>query len=181
MLPEFEYIETPRLLLRKITPEVYAPVLAQLNDEQLSEFTGFSRAEDIAKERARAAGGLSSYALTFVYFHILDKDTKKNIGSIGYYRIYPEHDRGEIGYALYDEADRRKGYMKELMPVVLDYGFNTLNLHRVEAMVSPGNVPSLRLLEIFNFKYEGHMRQHYKREDSLVFGLLKPEYLIQNA
>src|SRR5688572_7946050 len=113
MLPEFEYIETERLLLRKITPDVYAPVLDALNDEELKEFTGFTDDASIAKERKRHAGGLSSHALTFVYFHIIDKATNKPIGSAGFYRHYREHDRGELGYALYNEADRRKGYTKE--------------------------------------------------------------------
>jgi [ribosomal protein S5]-alanine N-acetyltransferase len=174
---QFETIETPRLLLRTLTPDIYIKVLEDLSDEQLMEFTGYTRPEDIAKERARQYGGLSSYAMTFLYWHALDKETQKVIGSIGYYRVFPEHERGEIGYNIYDEANRRKGYMKELMPIVLAYGFETMKLHRIEAMISPGNEASIGLIEKFGFVKEGLMREHFKREDSLVYSLLSREWI----
>ena len=178
---QFETIETPRLLLRTLTPDVYIKVLEDLSDEQLMEFTGYTMPEDIAKERARQYGGLSSYAMTFLYWHALDKETQKVIGSIGYYRVFPEHERGEIGYNIYDEANRRKGYMKELMPIVLAYGFETMKLHRIEAMISPGNEASIGLIEKFGFVKEGHMREHFKREDSLVYSLLSREWKSTNS
>lgn len=178
---QFEILETPRLLLRTLTPDIYIKVLEELSDEQLMDFTGYTRPEDIAKERARQNGGLSSYAMTFLYWHALDKETQKVIGSIGYYRVFPEHERGEIGYNIYDEANRRKGYMKELMPIVLAYGFETMKLHRIEAMISLDNEASIGLIEKFGFVEEGLLREHYykdgKHEDSVVFSLLKSEWI----
>jgi hypothetical protein len=37
--------------------------------------------------------------------------------------------------------------MQEAMTVVLDYGFNTLKIHSVEANVNPGNAASIKLLK----------------------------------
>ena len=103
------------------------------------------------------------------------------MGWCGYHTWYIQHDRAELGYELYHESDRGKGYMSELMPYVIEYGFKDMNLNRIEAMVGPTNIPSLKLLEASGFVKEGQMRSHYLRDgeyqDSLVFSLLRNEYL----
>jgi ribosomal-protein-alanine N-acetyltransferase len=54
-------------------------------------------------------------------------------------------------------------------------------LHRIEALVGPHNIPSLKLVKSFGFREEGRLREHYfinnQLEDSIVFSLLKREYL----
>lgn len=70
--------------------------------------------------------------------------------------------------------------MKEALPYIIDYGFDRMNLHRIEAMVGPDNQASLRLVKGLGFVEEGLLREHYfidgKFYDSLVFSLLKKEY-----
>ena len=70
--------------------------------------------------------------------------------------------------------------MSEAMEAILAYGFNDMNLNRIEAFVGKNNVASLRTLKKFNFEEEGVLREHYINksdpEDSLVFSLLKSEY-----
>ena len=70
--------------------------------------------------------------------------------------------------------------MREALPEVLKYGFNTMNLHRIEALIAPGNIPSLKLLQRTGFTREGLLREHYMKggrlEDSVIFSLLRPEY-----
>jgi ribosomal-protein-alanine N-acetyltransferase len=56
-----------------------------------------------------------------------------------------------------------------------------MKLNRIEAFIGPGNIPSLKLIAKSGFIQEGHLRGHYCKkgimEDSLVFGLLREEYL----
>jgi ribosomal-protein-alanine N-acetyltransferase len=70
--------------------------------------------------------------------------------------------------------------MSEVLPEVIRYGFTTMKLHRIEAMVGPNNGASLRLMQKFGFRHEGHLKAHYLRngiyEDSVVFGLLRSEW-----
>ena len=64
----------------------------------------------------------------------------------------------------------------EVMPVVLAFGFNTLGLRRVEAMVTAGNQWSCNLLERHGFTREGVLRDHafWKDEfwDQLIYSKL---------
>ena len=72
--------------------------------------------------------------------------------------------------------------MSEAVEKIIRYGFEELNLNRIEAIVGPENVPSLRLMEKNGFVQEGRLRKHYPSEngfeDSLVFGLLREEHLL---
>jgi ribosomal-protein-alanine N-acetyltransferase len=81
-------------------------------------------------------------------------------GTVGFNSLEREHGlRGEIGYDVV--RDRwRQGVMTEVLPTVIDYGFRTLGLHRIEATVTPGNVASAALLERHGFLREGLLRGH---------------------
>lgn len=166
------------LSLRAVTPDVYSFVFSNYNDVQLMEFFGLSTPEELAKEKSRFEKGMTTFNKTFVLFHILEND--KNLGWCGYHTWYTDHARAEIGYVLANEESKGKGIMSAALNAVIDYGFKTMNLHRIEAFVGPNNIPSLKLMDKFNFTKEGHLREHYFKnnimEDSLVFSLLKREY-----
>jgi ribosomal-protein-alanine N-acetyltransferase len=74
--------------------------------------------------------------------------------------------------------------MKEALKPIIDYGFNQMKLNRIEALIAPNNIPSLKLIKHFNFKEEGLLKNHYLKdgvyEDSLFFGLLAHEYQDKN-
>lgn len=173
---EFEFLHTDRLNLRLVDQEVMDKVFATYAHDELVSFFGKTIAE---KEIERYHGGTSMYKRTFLYFQMLLKDSNELIGWCGYHTWYTNHSRAEIGYMLFDEKHMDKGYMSEAMKTVIDYGFHKMGLHRIEAMVGLFNRPSLRLLHKFGFEEEGRLKEHYFTggiyEDSLVFGLIKPQ------
>lgn len=59
-----------------------------------------------------------------------------------------------IGYEL-DQAHNGKGYMTEAVRLTVDFAFQKLQLHRVEAGVMPRNIGSIRVLEKAGFHKEG--------------------------
>lgn len=175
---QFEFLSTDRLHLRKIEDEAYEDLLRQASDEELIELFGFGP-DDLVRERDRAIKGFATFNKTLLIFHLIEKHTNQVIGWCGYHTWYRNHDRAEIGYALNDENHFGKGYMSEALECILRYGFEQMNLHRIEAMVGPDNLASLQLMKKFGFKKEGVLRSHYfvdgKFDDSVVFGLLKNE------
>jgi len=72
------------------------------------------------------------------------------------------------------------GYMTAALPLVLDFAFDRLRLHRVEAACLPGNVPSRALLVRAGFRQEGYARQYLciegKWQDHLLFAILREDW-----
>ncbi|WP_447637770.1 GNAT family N-acetyltransferase [Flavobacterium microcysteis] len=177
----FFTIETERLFLRKIVPETYHYVFEHFSEKELQEFLGISSPEKLQVEKEKFKNGITTHNKSMVLFQLLDKKSNKVIGGCGYHTWYLDHDRAEIGYALTDDNFKGMGLMSEALQHVLAYGFDAMQLHRVEAFISPNNKASIQLVNKFGFIKEGHLRQHYQKdgqfEDSVVYSLLKEEHL----
>lgn len=177
-----ETLETTRLLLRKVTPEVYEQVFDRYTTADAMAFFGCASASELLLEKQKLEQGLRTYRTTLLVFHLVEKHSGRTIGKCGYHTWYPEHARAEIGYGLFADSDKNKGFMKEAFLPVLRYGFTEMQLNRVEALISPANEPSQRLVLAHGFREEGRLREHYCKnghlEDSIVFALLKKEFNI---
>ena len=66
------------------------------------------------------------------------KGNPKLIGFIGHYRIKPEHYRAEIGYMILPEYNG-KGIVSEAVKEIVNYGFDVMKLHSIEAIIDPEN------------------------------------------
>lgn len=109
-------------------------------------------------------------------FGIFLKETDKLIGI----SMLAEILRGDlqscfVGYSL-DEDHNGKGYTTEAVKLVVEYGFNELKLHRIEAGVMPHNIGSIRVLEKSGFHKEGlakkNVRINGKWEDHQVLAII---------
>ena len=177
---EFEILETERLLLKKITPETFTDLFAHYSQMEVMSILGLTTEAEFLKEKAKSKGGYVTYDRTIIAFLLVEKETDRTIGRAGYHNWYKDHNRAELGYALNNEESKQKGYMSEALKAILGYGFNVMNLNRIEAYIGTTNIASLSLVKKYGFTREGQLRQHYVRdgiaEDSLVFSLLKEEY-----
>ena len=177
---EFEYINTPRLKLLKLTPEVYKYIFNNYTNEELKSFLGLSTDEELLFEKLKYSKGITTYNYSFTNFQLIEKQTDTLIGWCGFHTWVQKHSRAEIGYNLKDDNHKQKGYMSEALKAVIQYGFDVMKLHRIEALVAKYNTPSVKLLEKYGFTYEGCLREHYnvngKMEDSQMYSLLKHEW-----
>jgi ribosomal-protein-alanine N-acetyltransferase len=84
-----------------------------------------------------------------------------------------------LGYWV-GEPWARRGYMTAALPLVLDFAFGRLRLHRVEAACLPSNVPSKTLLARAGFREEGYARQYLcidgKWQDHVLFAILRSDW-----
>jgi ribosomal-protein-alanine N-acetyltransferase len=101
------------------------------------------------------------------------------IGTVTLYNLSFDNRRAEMGYAL-GRAHWGNGYMHEALQGLLDYAFEVLDLHRLEADVDPRNGASIRTLERLGFQREGYLRERWQVDgeiqDALFYGLLRPEW-----
>ncbi|MES2648992.1 MAG: GNAT family protein [Bacteroidota bacterium] len=74
----------------------------------------------------------------------------------------------------------RKGYTTEALTKVLDYGFNTLKLHRIEAGCAVENIASYKVLEKVGMKREGMKRKNLpirgEWNDNYFYGMLEEDF-----
>jgi len=84
-----------------------------------------------------------------------------------------------LGYWI-GEPFARQRLMSAALPLVLDFAFDRLRLHRVEAACLPTNVPSRAVLLRTGFQQEGYARNYLmidgKRQDHLLFAILREDW-----
>ena len=85
-------------------------------------------------------------------------------------------------YLAIAEKDKwSKGFGKETTQLMIDYGFATLNLNRIQLHVSVKNKHAVELYKKVGFSIEGTLRQamfhHNRYDDFYLMALLKEEWL----
>lgn len=174
-------IETKRLTLIGYTPQDITYIFETLSKDEIKKRLGHRTDEDYQKEESKHRNGYTSYNRSFILFLLKEKTSSNIIGRCGLHNWSIEHNRAEIGYKISDENFKRKGLMAEAVSAIIEYGFNTLKLQRIEALVGSDNIPSLKIIENNYFVKEGLLRNHYlidnKYEDSIMFSILQNEYI----
>jgi len=64
---------------------------------------------------------------------------------------------------------------KRIIGEVCDFVYNHLGCVRITARTQPGNDEARRIVESLGFKCEGIIRQGYRDQDMLIYGLLQSE------
>ena len=172
-------ITTDRLLLTSVTPALIHDFLDNKSKEEILSYFGVTE-EGYTKLQSMHTGGMETHQLSLFYFLLVDKSSKVTIGECGFHTWNKSHNRAEVFYSLRADRDKRKGLMTEALKAVLDFGFRELQLHRIEALIAPGNIPSVKLVARYGFTKEGTMREDYLingvREDSDCYSILKQEW-----
>jgi ribosomal-protein-alanine N-acetyltransferase len=176
---QFEEIHTDHIVMKIAYPETMDAIFALDSEQEQMRLLGIKDVAQLKIDQQKHNEGLSTHNRKFVHFFLYEKDKQDVIGWCGYHTWYTDHNRAELGYSFFSDAPKGKGWMSEVVAKAIPYGFEVMKLHRIEAMVALDNPPSFRILEKFGFQKEGHLREHYLRddvyEDSLVFSLLRGE------
>lgn len=176
---EFPIIETNRLILREVKEEDSNDMFLYLSDKDVVKHMGlapFQTEKEVLEEiewyhSIRKEGTGIRWGITY-------KDNGRVIGSCGFLSMQSKHYRSEIGYELSKEY-WGKGIASEALEAVIKYGFHHLHLERIEALIEPANLRSLKLLDKKGFKKEGLLR-HYeytcgKFDDLYMYSILKSD------
>jgi RimJ/RimL family protein N-acetyltransferase len=112
-------------------------------------------------------------------FAITFPNDDRVIGNCGS-RCKAENDwEADIGYELAPEYWSR-GYATEAALAMVNFGFQTLKLHRISAWCIAANTASARVLEKVGMQLEGWLREneYFKGRwwDTLLYGLLESEW-----
>ncbi|MBC8755094.1 GNAT family N-acetyltransferase [Kordia sp. YSTF-M3] len=80
------------------------------------------------------------------------------IGLFGFKLGNKKYKRAEIWYKIHPKF-WKKGFATEAVKAILDFGFETLKLHRIEAGCSVHNIGSIKVLEKVGMIREGRGRE----------------------
>lgn len=113
-------------------------------------------------------------------FAIILKESGEMIGA-GEFNIRDYTNRvGEIGYIV-NPKYWGMGFATEVAKLLITYGINDLNMHRIFATCDPINIASSRVLDKVGMIKEGRLRENLLIKDgwrdSLLYGILEQEWL----
>ena len=174
----FPELKTQRLLLRRLEKTDANEMFFLRSNENVLRYLGkepsktIAEAEEFISKINKAVDENESilWGITFL------SDPSVVIGTICLWNFQKENYRCEIGYLLHPDH-WRKGIMKEAIKAVVDYGFQVLGLHSIEAMLSPENIASSSVLESTGFVKEGHLKESFyfngKFTDTAIYSRLK--------
>lgn len=91
-------------------------------------------------------------------FVIENRSDKEFIGLFGLKLGNEKYNRGEVWYKIHSDH-WKKGYATETLKAIINFGFKTLKLHRIEAGCAVDNIGSIKVLERAGMIREGRGRQ----------------------
>jgi diamine N-acetyltransferase len=169
-------LETERLLLKPVEAEDLKYLLNLRWDQEVMNYLIHDPIS--SKNQVDWFNNLNKKDLALSIFLKEDADLKI-IGTIGLYEINARHQRA-IWRIRLDPTQQGRGYATEAIKLLLDYGFNTLNLNKITSDSFADNEAIVRLTLKLGFKQEGLLVGHYfhkgKFGDAIQFGLLRKDF-----
>jgi|SRR5215213_1669414 len=158
---------TPRLFLTHFTEHDAPFILRILNTPGWLQFIGDRNVKtlEVAQQytKDKLIAGYAKFG--FGMYAVKLKETQDLVGMCGLVkRDTLEH--ADIGYAFLPEYTGQ-GYALEAAAAVLKYANQTLGLHPLLAIVTPGNRSSIKLLQKLNFAFQRNIVQN--GEELLLF------------
>lgn len=149
--------------------------LVDKNREHLREFLGWvDSSNEVVDTRTFIEEGLPQW----LSLHSLHLSIWKNdllIGAVGFHNIDYLNHSTSMGYWL-DKEHGGKGIMRKCVKVLIDYGFNSLKLHRIEIRCVTNNIRSQNVAESLGFQKEGVLKDaihHYGEYfDAVLYSLI---------
>ena len=179
MFESFPILHTKRLDLVEIKQEHLGDIFKLFSDQRITRFYNIvtlvqeneaQKLIDWFQNRYKEKAGIR--------WGIELNGERNIIGTIGFNNFTRNH-RANIGFDLQAEF-WNLGFIAEALEAVLDFGFDSLEINRIEAEVMQGNIASEKVLSKAGFKKEGLLRewmyfndQHY---DMTMFSLLQSEF-----
>ena len=172
----FKKIEGDRLYLSPINVQDIEIYTKWMNDKEVTENIGvFTKVKSMFSEEEWIKKNSEKYA-----FAIVLKENDELIGNIALKHVDGINGTATLGVFIGEKENRNKGYGKESIKLLLNYGFNSLNLKNVMLKVYSFNKRAINTYKKIGFKKIGSRRGAYykdgKRYDIVYMDILKSEF-----
>lgn len=164
----FPEIKTKRLLLRQIRLEDASEILKMRQNKQVNQFIARNSMSDadeatlLVEKTNQAFESKSGIGWAGIL-----RDRQEIIGTCGFNKIDYPNNRAEIGGELSVDF-WGKHLAIEAVQAIVAFGFREMNLHTIEAVVSPQNRGAVFLLEHLGFEKEAHFKERIYFNESYL-------------
>lgn len=168
----FPEMTTKHFILRSLNISDENEIFKLRSDEAVRQYLDRPKAKSIEDARQfieKIKTGIAGNEL--IYWVVRTILNPQLIGTICLWNISREHSRAEIGFELLPEHFG-KGIMQEVIPAIIEYGFEKLKLISIEAEVDPFNLKSIVILEKNGFVF------NRKNEKTVVYSLINEKLAI---
>ena len=172
----FKKLEGDRIYLSPRNSDDVEKFTEWLNDFQVTDYT--QRSANVMTLQAESEylnNSKEEYAMV-----IVTKDEDKMIGTVSIEQINFINRTGTLGIFIGDKDYRDKGYGTEAIKILLDYGFNYLNLNNIKLNLMSFNERALKCYTKCGFKEYGRRRNckyiNGKYYDSIEMDILANEF-----
>ncbi len=153
MRNDFPILKTERLQLRRITESDLENIYNGLSNPDVIKHYGISfNSLEATKEQMTWFADSKQF-----WWAICSIDNETFYGAGGLNDFSKEHKKAEIGLWLLPDF-WGKGIMTEVMPLICNYGFEKLGIHRIEGFVESDNQNCKKAMAKLDFQHEGIMK-----------------------
>lgn len=176
----FPYLESERIYLRQLTDSDVDFIFGHFSNPSVTEYL---MDEPPLLEVSQAKAIIDFYknpeSKNRNRWGIVRKSSNQLIGTIGYHKWVEKYQRAELGFDLGPEY-WGQGIMAEAARVVIKFGFESMDLNRIDGLVYVQNARCLNLMHKLGFKIEGKLRDYFSFNgrfyDHFLLALLKREW-----
>lgn len=138
--------------LRQLTLNDTQEILFLRSDERVLEHIDIEKAETL-EDAKKFIEKINSGDDGWAFWGITEKNGSKVIGTICLWNIEAAESKADIGFVLHPDY-WGKGVMQEVVPAVINFGFQKMKLKCIIGEAMPKNVKSIKLMEKFGFTYK---------------------------
>lgn len=172
------YYEGQRIYLRPLELEDEALLRRWFNDP--ANWSTLARFLPVNQQREREFIERLYKSTEDLAWGVVVREGDRLIGAAGLHRIAHVNRSAEFGIIIGDRDYQSRGYGTEATRLVVQYGFEELNLNRIGLSVFSDNERGIRAYRRAGFEQEGRRRQAFFRNggyhDELCFGLLRSDW-----
>ena len=174
----FKKLEGNKIYLSPLSLDDAELYTKWLNDRKVTDgLNCTNKITNIESEKEWITKSLEKCSYTFA---IVLNDNDMLIGNCGIMNYDGINRTATLGIFIGEEENRGKGYGKEAIELLLEYGFNTLNLHNINLEVFAFNENAISCYKKLGFKECGRRHECYflngKYHDEIMMEILEDDY-----
>jgi [ribosomal protein S5]-alanine N-acetyltransferase len=136
----FPLLTTEKLILWQLTLEDDNEIFFLRSDSEVNKYLDRPIAKKVDDARRfinKIKDSISKNEL--IFWAVSIKESTKLVGTICLWNISEDETTAEIGFELLSDY-QGKGIIQELLPIVLKFGLETMNLKSIEGEMDPNNI-----------------------------------------